>query len=237
MYAQYSKMISLFLEINPTPSDAQFHALAEACGTDKETLEAISYRMLAELEREERDEYEDEGLEADVSDLVPDEDLPEDDTPALAEPPTEQEEVEDENSETFNEQGLGDEEEGDTLIAAVCSTCHAEPCECGSSDIGLLAALTPGVDDMDLTIDERAVSDNIGQDTLTYKDAAASDGSLDPADSTEVQEDTYSDGSATPFDKGPTIKDGPVVPSITKRKPEDNITARVLARLAQAQAR
>lgn len=45
-----SELITLFLKINPQPSDAQFHALAEACGVDKEALEALSYEMLGEAE-------------------------------------------------------------------------------------------------------------------------------------------------------------------------------------------
>ncbi len=207
MFEQYSKLISLFLEINPTPSDAQFHSLAEACGTDKETLEAVAYRMLSELEREEREE---QGYHIDAEQDDPD-------APLLAEPPAEQELVEDENAQSFNEQALGDEEEGDEVEA------------------GLLAAMTPGVDDLDMSIDERSSSGDIGQDLMTYKGVTMSDGSLDPKDSTEIQEDTESDGSYTPFDKGPTIDDGPLVPSVTRRQPEtENITARVLARLAQA---
>lgn len=44
------ELIALFLKINPQPSDQQFHALAEACGVDKETLESLSYGMLADAE-------------------------------------------------------------------------------------------------------------------------------------------------------------------------------------------
>lgn len=44
------ELITLFLQLNPEPSDAQFHALAEALGIDKETLEALSYKMLGEAE-------------------------------------------------------------------------------------------------------------------------------------------------------------------------------------------
>jgi hypothetical protein len=44
------ELIALFLKINPQPSDQQFHALAEACGVDKETLESISYGMLSDAE-------------------------------------------------------------------------------------------------------------------------------------------------------------------------------------------
>lgn len=51
------EMISLFLKINPEPSDQQFHSLAEALGVDKEELESISYGMLSDAE----DLLEDEG--------------------------------------------------------------------------------------------------------------------------------------------------------------------------------
>lgn len=44
------ELIALFLKINPKPSDQQFHALAEAVGVDKETLESLSYGMLADAE-------------------------------------------------------------------------------------------------------------------------------------------------------------------------------------------
>lgn len=206
MYEQYSQLITLFLEINPKPSDAQFHALAEACGVDKETLEACAYQMLGEHEGA------DVPIDADIADLIPDEPA------ALAEPPSEQDEVEDENADSFNEQAEGDDEEGDDI-----------PLE---GEVGLLAAMTPGVDDNDLSIEERTAADDVGQDYLSYKEAAITDGSKDPKDSTEIQDDTYSDGTVTKFDKGPTLSDGPVVPSITKSPPPDSVTARVLARLA-----
>lgn len=44
------ELIALFLKINPQPSDQQFHSLAEAVGVDKETLESLSYSMLADAE-------------------------------------------------------------------------------------------------------------------------------------------------------------------------------------------
>lgn len=44
-----TNMIQTFLEINNAPSDAQVHALAEALGVDKETLEAQIYEMLGEV--------------------------------------------------------------------------------------------------------------------------------------------------------------------------------------------
>lgn len=40
-------ILVLFLQINPKPADQQFHALAYSLGVDKETLESISYDMLA----------------------------------------------------------------------------------------------------------------------------------------------------------------------------------------------
>lgn len=46
MSVSLKQLITKFLELNPEPSDAQFHALAEACGVDKETLEAVAYKML-----------------------------------------------------------------------------------------------------------------------------------------------------------------------------------------------
>jgi hypothetical protein len=42
------ELITLFLKINPKPSDQQFHALAESIGVDHESLESVSYQMLAE---------------------------------------------------------------------------------------------------------------------------------------------------------------------------------------------
>lgn len=47
---ELQELISLFLKINPEPSDQQFHALAEAVGVDKEELESVSYSMLGEAE-------------------------------------------------------------------------------------------------------------------------------------------------------------------------------------------
>jgi hypothetical protein len=47
---QMRELITLFLEINPEPSDQQFHALAMACGVDHESLEAVAYAMLGEAE-------------------------------------------------------------------------------------------------------------------------------------------------------------------------------------------
>lgn len=44
---QLQQLITLFLEINPNPSDQQFHMLAGSIGVDHEALEAVSYAMLA----------------------------------------------------------------------------------------------------------------------------------------------------------------------------------------------
>ena len=70
------EVITAFLSINPDPSDQQFHALAMACGTDHETLEACAYRYLAELKdggevyaSEEGDAIGDEGL-SDAQDVL-----------------------------------------------------------------------------------------------------------------------------------------------------------------------
>lgn len=46
-------MIEKFLELNPTPSDAQVHALADSLGIDHETLEAQVYEMLGEVVNDE----------------------------------------------------------------------------------------------------------------------------------------------------------------------------------------
>lgn len=43
----YEKLLSLFLEINPAPTDAQVHNLADALNVDHEELEAVVYRMLS----------------------------------------------------------------------------------------------------------------------------------------------------------------------------------------------
>ncbi|MGD0511183.1 MAG: hypothetical protein ABSA33_05075 [Candidatus Micrarchaeaceae archaeon] len=65
------ELITLFLQINPEPSDQQFHALAMACGIDHETLEAVSYQMLGEETQGEvyaSDEGDDAPGEEDLSD-------------------------------------------------------------------------------------------------------------------------------------------------------------------------
>lgn len=41
-------LIVEFFSINPHPADAQIHALAGALGIDKETLEAVIYKMFGE---------------------------------------------------------------------------------------------------------------------------------------------------------------------------------------------
>ena len=48
---KYRNIITLFLQLNPTPADAQVHALAAALGVDKEELESVFYEMLAEKEK------------------------------------------------------------------------------------------------------------------------------------------------------------------------------------------
>lgn len=53
MEEKLEQIIDCFLLINPSPSDAQYHAFAEALGVDKETLEAILYRMHGEVVQEE----------------------------------------------------------------------------------------------------------------------------------------------------------------------------------------
>jgi hypothetical protein len=45
---ELQQLIAAFLKVNPNPTDQQFHALAMAANIDHETLEAISYSMLAE---------------------------------------------------------------------------------------------------------------------------------------------------------------------------------------------
>lgn len=70
------KLITMFLRLNPKPSDTQVHALAFALGVDKETLEARIYKMLGES-----DEIKDpEQLEADSQDFLENE-VPSDATP------------------------------------------------------------------------------------------------------------------------------------------------------------
>jgi hypothetical protein len=57
------ELIVLFLQVNPEPSDDQFHALAHALGVDKETLEACSYEMLGDEIQHEEGEGDDAQLE------------------------------------------------------------------------------------------------------------------------------------------------------------------------------
>lgn len=52
MEAKYRKIIKCMLDINPKPTDEQFHALAEAINVDYQELESLAYTMLAEHERE-----------------------------------------------------------------------------------------------------------------------------------------------------------------------------------------
>jgi len=54
-------LISVFLQVNPDPSDEQFHSLAQAAGVDHQELEAVAYQMLAESEHGEEVFAADEG--------------------------------------------------------------------------------------------------------------------------------------------------------------------------------
>lgn len=45
-----AELIKLFLKINRSPSDEQFHNLAFSVGTDPATLESVAYDMLSQLE-------------------------------------------------------------------------------------------------------------------------------------------------------------------------------------------
>jgi len=60
--AKLAHMIELFLQVNPEPSDQQFHALAQALGVDKETLEAVAYEMLGDEIHHEQEEGDDAQL-------------------------------------------------------------------------------------------------------------------------------------------------------------------------------
>lgn len=44
-----TKFLTMYLILNPKPSDAQVHALAASLSIDKEALEARLYRMLSNL--------------------------------------------------------------------------------------------------------------------------------------------------------------------------------------------
>lgn len=78
------ELVTLFLKINPDPSDEQFHALACAVGVDHETLEACAYEMLGEsdvvVDAQEIDAMEIDAMEIDASELLADsQDILEDD--------------------------------------------------------------------------------------------------------------------------------------------------------------
>jgi len=67
------ELVTLFLQINPDPSDEQFHALACAIGTDPETLESIAYEMLADSNVVQEDaEIDETELLADSQDILED---------------------------------------------------------------------------------------------------------------------------------------------------------------------
>lgn len=58
-----AQLLELYLQLNPTPSDAQFHQLAGSIGVDKEELEAVAYQMLGEEVQHEKGEGDIEQLE------------------------------------------------------------------------------------------------------------------------------------------------------------------------------
>lgn len=60
---EYEKLITLFLEINPEPTDAQVHSLADAINVDHQELEAVVYRMLSNELHAGRTLYSAESLE------------------------------------------------------------------------------------------------------------------------------------------------------------------------------
>ncbi len=60
------ELVTLFLKINPEPSDEQFHAMACAVGVDHETLEACAYEMLGDIV----DEIDASELLADSHDIL-----------------------------------------------------------------------------------------------------------------------------------------------------------------------
>jgi|SRR5471030_1327997 len=49
MNEKLTELITIFLQLNPKPADAQVHALAGALGMDKEALEAHIYELLGEV--------------------------------------------------------------------------------------------------------------------------------------------------------------------------------------------
>lgn len=61
---ELEKLIILFLQINPSPSDAQMHSLAAAIAVDKEELEARIYEMLGETETVQDQEIDASGGDA-----------------------------------------------------------------------------------------------------------------------------------------------------------------------------
>lgn len=171
MNEQLEQLITLFLEINRRPSDEQFHQLACACGVDPETLEAVAYKMLADLHDQDDDE-----------------------TVLIA----------DGHDDTYIADALGLEDE--------------EGFDDPDQQEGLAAAMTPGVDDDTLTPEDRVLSTpNSNTGYLGYQYVALTDGSTNPRNSAETQEDTKDDGTFVEFDQGATNDDGPVMPSLIKR--------------------
>jgi hypothetical protein len=63
MKDQLRNFITLFLQLNAEPADFQVHALAEALGCDKETLEGVIYAMLGREVNNEVTASEEEVLE------------------------------------------------------------------------------------------------------------------------------------------------------------------------------
>jgi hypothetical protein len=57
--AAIRELIAIFLQLNPDPSDDQFHHLALSLGTDPATLESVAYEMLGEAVDGEEIEAED----------------------------------------------------------------------------------------------------------------------------------------------------------------------------------
>lgn len=77
------QFIVLYLQLQPKPADAQIHALAAALGCDKETLESIIYRMLAQTSEVQTAAFHRLRATADIEDVltdqIPDESIPLDD--------------------------------------------------------------------------------------------------------------------------------------------------------------
>lgn len=66
------ELITLFLELNEKPADAQVHSLAAALAIDKEELESVMYEMLSELQEGHSDEEVVEGGASEATDVLQD---------------------------------------------------------------------------------------------------------------------------------------------------------------------